>query len=200
MSAPLSFFRRGALLSILTMLMAPGFTGCRNAADPSEQQAQWLEQGNALSRAAFDTLRSSLMQAIASQGLPGAVPYCHENAAALTGSMAPEGVSIRRVSPRYRNPDNAADSLDQVTWLHFQQLKSKGDSLAPLVVTQGDKTIYYKPILLQPMCTPCHGQPDSEIPEQVMTAIKDKYPNDQATGFRPGDLRGLWKISFPADQ
>ncbi|MCU0394674.1 MAG: DUF3365 domain-containing protein [Chitinophagaceae bacterium] len=189
---------RGTLaMSSLVLLLAPGLPGCRSSADQASDTAQWLQQGDALSRAAFDTLRTSLMQAIATLGLPGAVPYCHQHAATLTASAAPEGVIISRVSPLYRNPDNAADSLDQATWQHFQQLKTQGDSLVPLVVTHDDRAIYYKPILLQPMCTPCHGQPGTDIPEAVMAAIRDKYPNDKAIGFRPGDLRGLWKISFP---
>ncbi|MCG7858962.1 DUF3365 domain-containing protein, partial [Flavihumibacter sediminis] len=55
---------------------------------------------------------------------------------------------------------------------------------------------YYKPILLQPMCLTCHGQPNSNIPASLVATIDSLYPNDLAKGFSVGELRGLWQIRF----
>jgi hypothetical protein len=42
----------------------------------------------------------------------------------------------------------------------------------------------------------CHGTKD-EIPEEMHVAIARAYPNDQATGFHIGDLRGWFWIEVP---
>jgi len=43
----------------------------------------------------------------------------------------------------------------------------------------------------------CHG-PEDTIPQDVKDAIGEHYPEDQATGFRKGDLRGWFWVEVPA--
>lgn len=58
---------------------------------------------------------------------------------------------------------------------------------------------FYAPILLAaPVCLQCHGRPEKDIAPATMAAIKKLYPEDKATGFQLGDLRGLWRVTFPA--
>jgi len=47
-----------------------------------------------------------------------------------------------------------------------------------------------------PACMKCHGQAGKEIDAKTMEIISQKYPDDLATGYKEGDLRGLWKITF----
>jgi hypothetical protein len=42
----------------------------------------------------------------------------------------------------------------------------------------------------------CHGIPEEEIRPGVLRLIRETYPEDEAVGYRSGQLRGLWKISF----
>jgi hypothetical protein len=56
---------------------------------------------------------------------------------------------------------------------------------------------YMQAIVLQPMCAMCHG--DSLAPE-VRAAIQENYPDDQATGFAVGELRGAFLIDWPAKE
>jgi hypothetical protein len=53
------------------------------------------------------------------------------------------------------------------------------------------------PITMQEQCTMCHGSPDA-IPEDVETTLAEIYPDDQAIGFAPGDLRGWFWIETPS--
>jgi len=44
-------------------------------------------------------------------------------------------------------------------------------------------------------CLTCHG-PTESIPEDVRAALRERYPDDKATGYAVGDLRGaLWAES-----
>ena len=52
---------------------------------------------------------------------------------------------------------------------------------------------YVEPIFLQPMCTTCHGD---SLSEPVARQIAELYPEDAATGFKEGDLRGVFWAEF----
>jgi hypothetical protein len=51
-------------------------------------------------------------------------------------------------------------------------------------------------IIVQPQCLGCHGE---NLAEPVAQAIDRLYPEDQARGYQPGDLRGAFTITWPAD-
>ena len=53
---------------------------------------------------------------------------------------------------------------------------------------------YVEPIVTQPLCLTCHG----DVQDPALAArIKDEYPEDEATGFQPGDLRGVFWVTYP---
>ncbi len=52
------------------------------------------------------------------------------------------------------------------------------------------------PILLKVQCLTCHG-PDDKIASEIRNELTRLYPNDKATGFQEGDLRGWFWV--PAD-
>ena len=56
---------------------------------------------------------------------------------------------------------------------------------------------YMSAIVTQPLCLTCHG---SEIAPEVAAEIARHYPEDQATGFAAGDLRGAFLIEWPAPE
>jgi hypothetical protein len=57
---------------------------------------------------------------------------------------------------------------------------------------------YMKPLVALPLCINCHG-PKENISADVKTILAEKYPEDRATGFLVGDLRGAIsvKIALP---
>ncbi|HRO47878.1 DUF3365 domain-containing protein [Agriterribacter sp.] len=153
-------------------------------------------QGDSIIKATFDTLRNALTIAIHNKGLQGAVAYCNENAYPVTAVLASGNITIKRVAEKYRNPKNAPDSTDAIQWRVFTAAKANGDSLQPAIIAGKNIVHYYKPILLQPMCSACHGKTGKDIPLPVAATIDSLYPNDKAKDFTVGDLRGMWKISF----
>ena len=45
-----------------------------------------------------------------------------------------------------------------------------------------------EPVMMKPMCLACHG---AEVAPEVQAAIAERYPDDRATGYRAGELRGV---------
>ena len=163
---------------------------------PKEVAEEYLRRGDSIVKVTFDTLRQALTQAMADKGLPGAVLYCNEQAYPITNMLSNENIRVKRVAEKTRNPQNKLDSLDRMMWENYTRVKEKAEAQEPVVLFEENKVHYYKPILLQPMCTSCHGQVGTNIPSSLATIIDSIYPADKAKGFKPGDLRGLWHIEF----
>jgi hypothetical protein len=72
----------------------------------------------------------------------------------------------------------------------------------PQVITHADGSRdFLAPIVLgNPLCLQCHGTPGKDIGPETLAAIKKIYPEDKAIGYQLGDLRGLWRITFPASK
>jgi hypothetical protein len=49
--------------------------------------------------------------------------------------------------------------------------------------------------LALPLCINCHGAKENIAPE-VKVILGDKYPDDRATGFKVGDVRGAISIKM----
>lgn len=151
----------------------------------------YLRLGDQLVALTFDTLRDALTTAIGQQGFAYAVSFCNENAYPLTTYYQEEGVTIRRASDKYRNPKNAADSLESAL---LDQFRAEGPSTR--IVRTESEVHYIKPILMQGMCLHCHGTPGEHLKPETVAAIEEKYPTDKAVGYKEGDLRGLWHVVF----
>jgi hypothetical protein len=54
-------------------------------------------------------------------------------------------------------------------------------------------------VITNPLCLNCHGTPGLELLPANHAFIRRLYPEDEAIGFRLGDLRGLWRIDFRLD-
>ena len=150
----------------------------------------YIHAGNRIVAATFDTLRQSLLSAIGTQGMEQAIVFCNVNAYPLTNSFA-DSVTVKRTSLRVRNANNLPDSLEQSVLQEFGGAKP-----GVKIIRIPGEINYFKPIMLQAMCLNCHGIPNKEIQTSTMRKIIELYPNDRATNFKEGDLRGVWHITF----
>jgi hypothetical protein len=140
--------------------------------------------------------KKNLMQALQSglqRGPAEAISVCRDMAPAIAAGLSVDGVVVGRASHRLRNPDNAApDWVSPVieSWL------AEGAERAPVVVPlPGSRTGYVEPILTQPLCLTCHG---SSLAPDIAERLAADYPDDRATGFEVGDLRGVFWAEFGA--
>ena len=120
-----------------------------------------------------------------------ATKFCATKAADISAEVSkkfPEGVTVRRVSSKNRNAGNKPDPIDTKVLEAFQkELENKTFVKKPkLVDVNGTKRVYV-PILVEKACLKCHGE---NIDPKIASVIKEHYPNDKATGFKEGDLRG----------
>jgi hypothetical protein len=149
-------------------------------------------------------LQTNLLASIEEGGPVHAVEFCAGEALTLTDSVARglgKGISLKRVSDRHRNPVNAPDAAEMQALRHFEDALAESGSLPEDWVqrTQGGELRYYRPLVIAPPCLSCHGDPE-EMDPAVVEAIRELYPEDAATGYGVGDLRGLIRVGVSQDR
>jgi hypothetical protein len=136
-------------------------------------------------------LQGKLMEAMAAEGPVAAMRICSREAYMLSAATAEQqGIAIGRTSHALRNPENAPRP-----WAADLVARGKGQRFAAAhgwAVDLGDRIGVLQPIEARDTCIICHGAP-TQLPQEIGAAVKQAYPDDRATGFAPGDLRGwLW--------
>ncbi|WP_333844027.1 Tll0287-like domain-containing protein [Pelomicrobium sp.] len=158
-----------------------------------------LERSRALADSFQQALKQKLMSALEQGGPVNAIGVCKEEAPAIAaGLSARSGAQVGRTALRIRNPANAPDQDARAALEGFQRALENGaaaETLERFEVRPDGSARYMKAILAQPPCLACHG---SELSAPVQAALKQHYPQDRATGFRAGDLRGAFLIDWPA--
>jgi hypothetical protein len=148
-------------------------------------------------------LQGRLLQQLDAGGPLAAVAFCADSAQAFTARHAREGVVVRRVSTRARNPANAPDSMELRALAVFAGLHGAGEPAKELIEASGEggtrELRYLRPIVIQERCLACHGDPAAMHPA-VRRLIAERYPADQATGYRAGDLRGAISVRLPVGE
>ena len=141
-------------------------------------------------------LKTELKQALVAgmqEGPLNAISVCKDQAPAIAASLSADGIAMGRTSHRLRNPDNVAPEWVGPVLQSYRDVSS--DRSPQLVTLPDDREGYVEPIVLQPLCVVCHGR---SLAPEVTAHIKEAYPQDEATGFEVGDLRGVFWVEYPA--
>jgi hypothetical protein len=155
-----------------------------------------MNRGKELATLTGKTLKGELMSAMKQGGVQEAINYCNVNALALTDSISEnQKVRIQRIAERNRNPANTLDNASLEVFNSMKRAVQTGDKLKPIIVSSDGNEVFYAPIRLEGACLSCHGTKD-QIGEENLAIIQSRYPNDKAVDFKPGDLRGMWKIEL----
>lgn len=181
----------------------PGTEGSESivAVDDSVPPAEAVGRARAVANGLGADLQKRLFAALDSGGPAHAVSFCADSAQALSDRHATEGVYLRRVSLRVRNAANRPDSLEAIQLRLLDSLHRAGALPGEVVratrAPDGARVVeYVRPIMVQERCLACHGNPDS-LARGVRELLAERYPDDAATGYRPGDLRGMISVRVP---
>ncbi len=147
-------------------------------------------------------LKGTLKGALKGSGPEGAIQVCNKAAPAISRAIAEKygWQKVGRTSLKTRNPANAPDAWEKRVLLEFEKRKASGEPVQKLehgeiVETANGKVYrYMKAIPTGKVCLTCHG---TRIKPELAKRIKTLYPEDRATGFRPGDIRGAFTVIRP---
>jgi hypothetical protein len=138
-------------------------------------------------------LKKALQSGLA-EGPAEAIQVCRVKAPEIAKALSVDGVRMGRSSHRLRNPDNTAPDWVGPIMQRYLDVPTKREPRA--VELAENRWGYVEPIVVQPLCLNCHG---SELAPDVAAQVSELYPEDRATGFEAGDLRGVFWLEFPGE-
>lgn len=161
----------------------------------AERDTAALAQVEAAAMELGRTLKSRVAEEMGKGGPAAAVEVCTKEARLLTKQIADRtGVAVGRSSLRLRQPLNAPPAW-VASWLREQGERPAKDAKPVTRIdsaSTGRTARVIRAIAVEPVCLVCHGAPES-LPPEVKATLDRAYPNDRATGYSVGDLRGaLW--------
>jgi hypothetical protein len=147
------------------------------------------------------SLQGELFAAMKDGGPVKALDVCRTRAPQIAaGASAGTPWKVGRTSTKVRNPANAPDAWEAAKLEEFRKRLAGGEEMAALeswevVEADGRRTFRYaKAIGTTSPCLNCHG---SDLKPEVAAKLKELYPDDRATGFASGQLRGAFSVSRP---
>ncbi|MCB4763191.1 MAG: DUF3365 domain-containing protein [Sulfurovum sp.] len=123
-----------------------------------------------------------------------ALTFCTGGANKITNDVnakLPTYAKVRRTALKVRNSKvNTPDKIDkEVMEAYKKSIVAKTFTPKDIkVIKVGDTTRVYKPLTIKKVCLKCHG---ANLSPKITKVLKSAYPDDNATGFKEGDLRGV---------
>ncbi|MFC1657484.1 DUF3365 domain-containing protein [Candidatus Moduliflexota bacterium] len=168
----------------------------------SSLEARVAESRKALKEFAGE-LKGELLAALKKGGPVNAVTVCSQKAPTIAARISKnKGWKVGRTSLKVRNPRNVPDGWERKILEAFEERRRQGEDIGKLehfeVVTEGEKSVfrYMKAIPAGELCLTCHG---NEIAPDLAAKLGELYPEDQATGFSFGEIRGAFTIKQPVE-
>lgn len=193
--------RRPLCLSLCALLVCalwPLAPTIQAAEDEPSAEAALSAEARALAAAMQAQLQSTLAGAMAEGGPAGAIAACRLEAPAIAAGLSEGGWQLRRTALKVRNPANAPTAWERQGLLALQGQLAAGAapgalSIAEVMeVPEGRVFRYLQPIMTGAVCLNCHGE---TLSAGVQQALQRDYPEDRATGFSAGQLRGAFSFT-----
>jgi len=155
--------------------------------------------GKSSSMLLLKTLGSKMKKNMKAGGPMKALDFCSQEAYTLTEDVnkkLPNGIRVKRISLKYRNPANKPEANEQAILTSLQNLQASNVILPKQIIEKVNATTYkyYKPLIInKQVCLKCHGNVTNT---DLKRAINERYPIDKAMHYKMGDLRGAVVVTI----
>lgn len=192
-------------LRALSALSAMIVAGCAAppASAPVAAPPGYLEEARGLAATVPANLLKVLTAELDRGGPAGAIEVCRDKAPEMARAASQRsGWNVRRASLRNRNPKGVPDAWERAALERFDAQAAAGVPGPTLetyqVISEDGKPFfrYAKALPTQPLCVQCHG-PADKLTEPVKAKLQALYPNDRATGYQSGQIRGALFLKKP---
>jgi hypothetical protein len=184
------------LVSILVSILIAMLTSLPTRSDEHANDAVLRAEAISIVKQFGGTLKPLLKEAIATGGLSHAIDICSIQAPQIAAQLGKASDwSVKRVSLKPRNGRQATtDSFERKVLQEFDLRQQTGE--LPNTMTYAEATTtefrFMKAQGTEGLCLNCHGK---AISSEVRSALKRYYPNDVATGYSLGQVRGAFSLT-----
>jgi len=143
-------------------------------------------------------LKNKLKSSLQSEGPVEAITVCNVEAESIANSVSESNkLEVGRTSLKVRNPLNIPDAWEQENLVYLEQQELSRVDIKTLevyeIIKENDEKWfrYMKAIPTAEVCLVCHGE---AIAMPIKERIHTLYPDDQATGYKIGTMRGAFTV------
>lgn len=154
----------------------------------SDSELSLKSEANEIVKRFTGELKPKLKQAIQSGGLSNAVKVCAEDAPKIAQRLNKEtSWSVKRVSLKARNINANPDAFEMKILKRFEHENKAKNTTLEYAKINNKNYRYMRAQRTGNLCLNCHGE---SIAPAVKSTLAEYYPQDQATGYKLGDVRG----------
>jgi hypothetical protein len=183
------------LWGILFLLLTSFGGGCTGG----QQEQKLVDEARVVSQEFMATLKQALTHGLGQGNAAGAIEICSRMAPAIADDISQRtGWRVARTSLKVRNPAHRPDTWESEVLSQFDARQAAGEDPAALehhqiLVVDGRRVFRYMQALpTGKLCLQCHG---TELAPETVARLQELYPEDQATGYSEGDVRGAFTLS-----
>lgn len=176
-------------MRIVTIFLSGVLSLAANADDLEKLTAE----GASLIPSFQQHLMNTVNSAMQAGGPVNAVEACQLLAPQISDQHSQSPWVVGRTALKVRNPDNVPDVWEKQVLDKFVKRVAAGEALSSLTYSEIVKGEFrmMKAIPTGEACLGCHGK---EIKPELAAVIDQRYPQDKARGFAPGELRGAFTL------
>ena len=160
------------------------------------ENAQLQPEAQQLTQQFVGQLKPQLKQAMTEGGPTHAIEVCASVAPKIADSLsAQSGWQVKRVSLKSRNASRAQpDKWEQAVLQQFDERQAAGEPAAAIHYgeTVKGRYRYMQAQGVGAICLTCHGE---DLSAPVRATLEKYYPDDWATGYSLGQVRGAISLS-----
>lgn len=194
-----------SIIRVVLIFLLTSF-GTVHAGDSDANEAIVIEMQSVASTF-VKSLGKTLKATIKSEGLAAAIHVCETVAPTLANQLSREtGWRVSRVSLKFRNPlIGMPDAWEKEQLINFSNAPLSNNTQSDVMEvtsieenSEGHSIRYMRALPTKALCLTCHGK-STDIPNEVSSALEQFYPNDKATGYSLGQIRGAISIQTNRD-
>lgn len=164
----------------------------------ASEHERFTQEGKSAIKEFAGTLKGALVTAMKSGGPIEAINVCNQVSPSIAAELSKKyGFELSRTSLKARNSNNRPDAWETDVLNQFESRKEQGEDIKTLFVSESitrpdtHEMRIMKAIPTGKVCLTCHGE---TISPMIQAKLSELYPEDQATGFKLGDIRGAFSI------
>lgn len=164
----------------------------------SENIENQLDESRSATQQLGGQLKGKLKASLESKGPIEAITVCNVEAEDIAMNVSKNNtLEVGRTSLKVRNSSNHPDVWEKEKLVYFEQQMLSGADAKTLEVYEVTKENnekwfrYMKAIPTAEVCLVCHGE---TLAPPIKQRLQTLYPDDQAIGYKTGDLRGAFTV------
>jgi hypothetical protein len=179
---------------VIPLFIAVGYGAFAGAAEQTELELE--QEAHELAQRFVGELKPQLKLAMEQGGPTRAIEVCAAEAPKIAESLsAQSGWRVKRVSLKSRNASRAQpDQWEREVLQQFNERQHAGEAAADInySASSGGQYRYMQAQGVEPLCLTCHGK---GLSDPVRLTLEKYYPDDWATGYSLGQVRGAISLS-----